>query len=1110
MTEFFSDFRLYHSNALSVLAALLANTLREASSQEALLSPETILIPQPSMKRWLQIYLAESFGIAANLRCITPGEFVSECLQANLPDHLRPVLNTEWLRWRLFSILNDPLQQKHRALKPIAAYLQSTRSDLKAWSLAGECAAAFEKYQAWRRDWCLAWDRGKDPDDWQAHLWRTALHNYPHRAQAIDHYLQTFESGDAIPQGLPKRVFAFACSNVSPDVLRVIACSAKAGPLHFFFASPCKKYWGDLQSTHSKPQTYQEPLFAEEENPLLQQWGYAGRDFVASLFSNQSIAFRADIEAYAEAPGDTLLASLKNDVLNRRAPEKQNKPLNFSDNSVQIHSCHTRLREVQVLHDQLHRLFLEHPGIQPRDIAVMAPDIQAYAPFIEAVFGTARQSNRYIPYTVSDQVSAASQHVSALFLSFFELPQLGFTSNEVLAILSHPVMMQALRAEQECLQWWPSWIEQSGARWGLNAQHRQQFGAPSDHLSTWAFALDRLLLGYASGSAEPLANIEPVIHVEGQQALAALDALIRGLRMLAFYQAQFQRTQTVEEWAALCTRLLNTLYGNSEDNATEHALKTLHLWISEFQQYTHKASFDDSMAPEIVHAYFKEKIATHDGPTRILSGGVSFCRMVPMRQIPFQVICLLGLNEGEMPRQEPAGMIQRLHQEIKSGKTRRYGDRSLREEDRFLFLQLMMAAEQVFYLSYLGRDASNNTSLPASPLISELLDTIRRMYPQERMYPDEPMLDELSSKTSFILQHPLQVFSSPEDQDPRHVTFDPAWRSVNNGSRAMHSENVSAKDASSCPSVIDVQDFLQFFQHPAQYFLRQCCDVQLRSRFDLLPEEESFEADRGLEGYQLKHAVFHACLQDTRFDKAHWLQRFQQQALLPAGLSAEYSLGKILRQVHPVAQRIREWRKNSSPFNLDIDLSFDQIQLQGRMDACYPQGFERVVLGEIKGKHFCRQGIEALLLSAVESDLPIHGFYIHSKKTVRQHVYPLIEKSIAVSRLQSLLAIYRAGLTAPLAFLPDAAYVYWQACSKNEILPNAISETAWPKAYDAWPNTPGFNKRFDPWIATALRGQDPFLDAGDAVNMFPNAMAFHRLSIEIFSAIAMPATGDQT
>jgi exodeoxyribonuclease V gamma subunit len=1086
-----SDFRLYHSNALSVLAALLAETLRKDRSPDQLLVPETILIPQPSMKRWLQLHLATSFGVVANLHCITPGEFVTQCLQANLSADLYPNLSAEAMRWRLFAALNDPQQRKHKALKTITRYLDSERSDQKVWALASQCAAAFEKYQAWRRDWCLAWDRGEDPADWQAHLWRVVTKDQAHRAKAIDDYLQRFENTHAKPQGLPSRVFAFACSNVSPDVLRVIATASKVGPLHFFLASPCKKYWGDVQNIWSKTQRYSADVFAEEENPLLQQWGYAGRDFIATLFSNQHIQLHTDIEAYAEDIHKSLLSTLKNDVLSRTPPTISAAPIDVEDISLQIHSCHTRLREVQVLHDQLHRLFLKDLTLQARDITVMSPNIQDYAPFIEAVFGAARFSNRFIPYSISDQASAENQHVGNVFLRFFELPKIAFNSNEVLSLLSHPAMLQALNVQSDCLPLWSNWVEKTGARWGLNAQHRQQLDAPADHLSTWAFALERILLGYASANETPIAGVEPVIDIEGQQDLIALDALIRGLRMLSYYQMQFRRQQSVHDWASLCTRLINTLFAKADDDVIKQAAQHLHAHIAQLLQHAEAALPEALIAPDVIHAYFQEKIESHDGPIKILSGGVSFCRMVPMRQIPFQVICLLGMNQDQMPRKEPPGMIQRLQQEIKSPQTRRYGDRSTRDDDRFLFLQLMMAAEKVFYLSYSGRDAQNNSPLPPSALISELIDVIAQMYPHEKDLADR-----------FTVQHPLQVFSTPAKPDSRQLRFDSGWQNSGN-EKHVAIQSPLKKTPAIENTLIDVKDFLAFFQHPAKYFLRRQCGVQLNSRFDVLAEEEPFEASQGLEGYDLRRNVFQACLQEESFDIAYWLQRFRQQALLPSGLAAQYSLNKVIKDVYPLAQRVMQWRQGEAS-SLPIHIKLDNTHIQGQLDAVFAQGLERIVLGEAKAKHHCQHAIELRLLSAMQYDVPVNVFHLDSKKQSRALLNLPISKEKAVEDLKRLLKIYQDGQQRALAFLPEAASAYFHEYQKNREAEHAgFSEASWQKARDAWPNA-NTNKfqHFDIWCATTLRDRDPFLDAGSRPDLFESSLQFHTLSLEIFSILA--------
>src|SRR5690606_34639106 len=268
------------------------------------------------------------------------------------------------LQWRLSAALRDPALRARPAMAQLSTYL-GDGDPAKAWSLAGELASVFEKYQAWRRDWLLRWEGGADEGDPQAVLWRAVAAGRDHRARRIQDYLARFGGdGDAVPTGLPPRLFAFATLNVSPDVLRVLATQARAGTLHFYLPTPTKEYWGDLQSLGAHLRAGTDPFGDEaDDNPLLRDWGRAGKDFMALLGSYEvvhpsgEIAAYADPEAATEKP-DTLLRRMQADLFHRRpapsAPLRDD--VDPGDPSLQFHACHTRLRELQVLHDRLRAL----------------------------------------------------------------------------------------------------------------------------------------------------------------------------------------------------------------------------------------------------------------------------------------------------------------------------------------------------------------------------------------------------------------------------------------------------------------------------------------------------------------------------------------------------------------------------------------------------------------------------------------------------------------------------------------------------------------------------------------------------------------------------------
>ncbi|KGM56790.1 hypothetical protein N799_02560, partial [Lysobacter arseniciresistens ZS79] len=766
------DFRLYHSNSLDVLAGLLAQELRAAAPGQPLLAPDIVLIPQVAMRRWLQATLAQAHGVAANLEFLTPGELVRRALDANV-DGAGEDLDADALRWRLLAALGDPALMRAPAMAGLRRYLAADAGagvdPLKAWGLAGELAAVFEKYQAWRRDWLLDWEAGADPREPQALLWRHVARGRRHRARRIDDYLRRFAGDDApLPAGLPPRLFAFATLNISPDVLRVVATQARVGTLHFYLPSPTREYWGDLQTLGERLRGG-EDVFGDlrdgsADNPLLQAWGAAGRDFMAVLGSYEVVHPAGDVPAYAEPLpragdplADGLLKRLQRDLFHRRgtpgAPLRERVDRN--DPTLQVHACHTRLREVQVLHDQLRGLLEDtrfDPPLQPREIAVLAPDIDPYVPYIEAVFGGRAGRPDFIPYALADASPLAGEPLAEVFLRLLALPVSRFGLHEVLDLVASPPLAAAAGLDAAALERLHEWLQAADVRWGLDAGHRQRHGAPADDGWTWRFAIDRLLLGHATGDDAPLATgagevLAPWPQLEGG-ALDALDALLRLLRTLERHERTLAEAMPPLQWRERLLGLLDALLPAPPANpATQRALDRLRQLVGAFADSAAAAGYDSPLAPEVVRAHFAAVLAEADTRAPLLTGGISFARMVPLRLLPFRAICVLGLDDGAYPRRDPAAGLNRLTAELGSPR-RRHGDRSLREDDRFLFLQLLASAGDVFYLSYLGADARDGSEREPSVLVAELLDAAAAQH-----------ADPATAREALVVRQPLQPFA---------------------------------------------------------------------------------------------------------------------------------------------------------------------------------------------------------------------------------------------------------------------------------------------------------------------------------------------------------------
>lgn len=1081
------DFRLYPSNALQLLAALLADELRRPVPGQSPLTPEVVLIPQVAMRRWLQATLAAEYGIAANLEFLTPGEFVARALEANLGPAGDDDLDAASLQWRLYGALEAPALRRDPALATLDAWM-ADGDPLKPWRLAGELAGVYEKYQAWRRDWLLRWEAGADRDDPQARLWRAVAAGRDYRARRIDAYLARFGRDDGpLPQGLPKRLLVFATLNISPDVLRVLATQARVGTLHFYLPTPAQGYWGDLQTLRERRRDGDTDLFADDvqENPLLQAWGAAGRDFMALLGDYDVVHPRAEIDVYADPLADdgpdTLLRRLQSDLFNRRAPASPPPRAvpDLADASLQVHACHTRLRELQVLHDQLRALLDDprfDPPLQPREIAVLAPDIDPYVPYLDAVFGGSGHDDA-LPWALADTSPLASEPVAEVFLRLLDLPLSRFGLDEVLDLLASAPVAEMSGLDTDAIDRLHGWLREAGARWGLDAGHRAASDAPADDAYTWQFALDRLLLGHASGADDMIGGVAPWPELEGG-ALDALDTLVRLLRELARQRRVLGEAATPAQWRERLLHLLAVLLPEQPSAPrAQRALDRLRTLIDRFARDAETAGYAGVVPPEVVRAHFADQLSQADTRAPLLTGGISVGRMVPMRLLPFRVICLLGMNDGDFPRRDPAAGLNKLTAELHAGR-RKPGDRSTREDDRFLFLQLFAAAQDVFYLSYLGADPRDGSVREPSVLVSELLDVAARYHAAA------------DAKQRLVVRHTLQPFAPAafgSADEPRRFSYRAAWRpaadQVGGVRRALPPWLATPLPAAGKPEdTLSLETLRRFFADPHGHFLGQRLSVRLPAPVQQTEDVEPLVLPgRGLERMQLQQAVVEAL---DAGEETGLRERLRARGLLPSGALGARQFDALLAQARPFAQARRDWLAGETTTSARFEVDIDGQRLHGRIADVHPRGLVRLRAEAINGNTALRWGLDWLLANASGARLPLVQF--HDGDGPGPHVIGAPDAAQARNALRQLLALYASGQHAPLPFAPYTGWDIWSA------EPGKRRAAGWKRWHGD--GNGGWAEGDGEAIRLAWRGRDPFASDVDY-------SALERTSLHIYDLV---------
>lgn len=82
------------------------------------------------------------------------------------------------------------------------------------------------------------------------------------------------------------------------------------------------------------------------------------------------------------------------------------------------------------------------------------------------------------------------------------------------------------------------------------------------------------------------------------------------------------------------------------------------------------------------------------------------------------------------------------------------GDRAKRDDDRYLFLEALLSAQDVFYISYIGQSQKDGKERLPSILLSQLLDIIN-----DSLEPEFKQKLGSDAENVLVRKQPLTVFS---------------------------------------------------------------------------------------------------------------------------------------------------------------------------------------------------------------------------------------------------------------------------------------------------------------------------------------------------------------
>ncbi|RMG58568.1 MAG: exodeoxyribonuclease V subunit gamma, partial [Gammaproteobacteria bacterium] len=999
----------------------LADALIEALGSEPAppLDEQTVICESPALAAWLKQRFCRQNGIACLLDTRLPAAWLWQQARAllGLPREDDP-LDRERLGWRILAAL--PALAAEEA--ELARYLDNDPNGLKRWQLARHLADLFDRYQYHRPELIRAWEAAPE-DGWQARLWQQVSEGVEdHRLALMGSFLEALQHPN--PDALPRRIDLFSIHNLPPLLLQAFAALARHLPVHLWLLAPTPEYWADLESPRRMArQRRDDPesmALWQAGNPLLTQWGRLGQAF-QDLLLDESLPLMEDSEHFAEPERDSLLHQIQADIFTAVAPEDTDAlELDVSRElplpSLQFHVCHGPLRECQALHDTLLHCLDADPELEPEDILVMVPEISRYAPYIEAVFGSA-PAEHFLPWNLTDTFQADEHPMIRVFLDLLALPESRFGRNEVLAIADLPRVRAQFGLEEADIAELTELFDALRVYWGLDAAHRKGLGLPGIDDNTWQQAFERILAGFATGSDALLdGRIAPVPRMTALKAERAARFFTL-LDRLRYWSVALARPATPDVWGERLGALLKELFGDGGED--EDRLQRIRDAIEALED-AEKAGVPE-LEPAVIRQFMEEQLGQLAERGRPYRGGVTFCAMKPLRGVPFRVIALLGMQDGAFPRPRRDDELDRMQEQW------RHGDPDRTEEDRYLFLETMLAARDRLIISWTGRDARSNEPLQPSVVVGELIDYIDARY----------RLDGIPPGKACMRTHGLHPFSPANfDGQPQPEESRLALRAHGahwlQAARAMRAHEPSMPKSAwpdtplpppeEQPRVIAPDVLDGFFRHPVRQFLQQ--RLRLQDPNDaLLAEDEPFTPD-GLQAWQIRDRLLSAWVQtgdphaaDAALHACGWL---------PHGPWSEITLTESHEAVAALIQCCEEdgimapLAFDPQDIDLEVPVNDTALRVAGRIHTLHPEhgllllsasSYSPLKLLPLWIRHLCLQAL------GIAKGQPACGYFTGREEARKITLKPL-DADEARAELSNLLAWFETGLIRPLP-LPE-------------------------------------------------------------------------------------------
>jgi exodeoxyribonuclease V gamma subunit len=1014
----------------AVLARGLADVLSRPPADP--FATEVVAVPAKGVERWLAQRLSHVLGavtddgVCANVVFPWPSTLLDEAVQSALGEQsgLVELWSPQRSLWPLLEVVDQcaPTEPWCHAL---GRHLGSDGEDKgRRLAVVSRLARLFDDYGQSRPTMLLAWAQGRDergdgsplePDlRWQAELWRRLRDRLgsPSPAELLDQACARLREEPALSH-LPERISVFGASRLSPARLEVLAALAEHRDVHLWLNHSSPALWDRVSGADAVLCRRDDSTQGSLKNHLLAS---LSRDVLElqRLLGRSAPGF-TDIHHPSAPFAETLLGRLKSDLAGDLVPGSP-PPLDPADRSVQVHACHGRTRQVEVLREVIVGMLAADPSLEPRDILVMCPDVEVFAPIIAATFSLGAEDAAAHPAArlrvrLADRALRQTNSLLAVLAQLLQLGTARITASQVLDLAGSPAVRQRFGFDDDEMERLRSWVVRAGVRWGLDCDHRGTWQLGGVGQGTWREGLDRLLLGVAmEGGLKTFGGFVPLDDVDSADIDLA-GRLAELVDRLAGAQELMSGRHTAEDWMSGLEAAVLGLAAAAPSTAWQ-----------EIQLRSELADVAEAAGGSQVLLGLADLHAPLDGilsgrPTRasFRTGTLTVCTLVPMRSVPHRVVCLLGLDDGVFPRQSTRDGDDVLARDPW------VGERDPRSEDRQLFLDAICAAGDHLVITYSGADERTGAAVPPAVPLGELFDALDRTATAAG---GERVRDVVTTR------HPLQPFDSRNFtpgalRTSGPFSFDPlghAGAVAAAGPRTEPPPFLAGPLPMKPSSDVSLADLIRLLEHPARGFLRQRLQVALTWAEEGPSDAVPIELD-ALEVWGVGRRVL--------LDRLAGLDPVACEAVelhrgdLPPGPLGGKILEKVVERVDQL-MKASTFEREHPPESYDVDIPLgDHTRLTGTVGGVRSDSILSMTYSTLGPKQRLRAWVELVALTVSHPDREWRAVAVgRGTQSPRRSVLGPLPLSTAEAALIELVDLYRAGLLAPLPLPVKTSALY--------------------------------------------------------------------------------------